>query len=467
MKHCKKLAAIASALLVLGFTACSSDGDGGSGSNDSTQAGIPATGKPAGTTPKTKTTEVSKPTGATGITGSTGTTANGTPTTNRTPSPNGLVKPTYKTVYNVTEDTYVKTLDEIIARLNANDPSQPKEFEFKFSGTKPITFEQWDNNARVPDNKMSELFKAPHADVHVGLDFSSAKVDKAFIERGSMFLTHNFESIVLPQKIDVDWELGNYYFQDCRCLKYIKFPDNLKKVGEYITFCSNNDNPGSLEFEIPNTIKSLNNYAFCAAKHLKKVVFNEGLEEIGEYAFMSCIKLVNVNLPSTLKTIKYKAFSDCSELKNISLNNGLEEIGENAFDNCTSLETIELPSSILSIGDAAFENTKLKKVIIPESVDTIGSKIFWNCNELEVVEIRAPKIGTDVLAGTNVKSLVIGEKVIEIGTGNFVSTLTSVVFKNPEGWKCDGVPVDSAILKDPAAAATYLKTNKDKVFTRQ
>lgn len=46
MKHCKKLAAIASALLVLGFTACSSDGDGGSGSNDSTQAGIPARGKP-------------------------------------------------------------------------------------------------------------------------------------------------------------------------------------------------------------------------------------------------------------------------------------------------------------------------------------------------------------------------------------------------------------------------------------
>ncbi len=46
MKHCKKLAAIASALLVLGFAACSSDGDGSSSSNDSTQVGIPATGKP-------------------------------------------------------------------------------------------------------------------------------------------------------------------------------------------------------------------------------------------------------------------------------------------------------------------------------------------------------------------------------------------------------------------------------------
>lgn len=55
MKHCKKLAAIASALLVLGFTACSSDGDGGSGSgsDDSIQTGIPATGKPAANKDKT------------------------------------------------------------------------------------------------------------------------------------------------------------------------------------------------------------------------------------------------------------------------------------------------------------------------------------------------------------------------------------------------------------------------------
>lgn len=53
MKHCKKLAAIASALLVLGFTACSSDGDGSSGSNDIVQPGIPATGKPAANKDKT------------------------------------------------------------------------------------------------------------------------------------------------------------------------------------------------------------------------------------------------------------------------------------------------------------------------------------------------------------------------------------------------------------------------------
>lgn len=471
MKHCKKLAAIASALLVLGFTACSSDGDGGSGSDDSIQTGIPVTGKPAGTTPKTKTTEVSKPTGATGITGSTGITASGTPTTNRTPSPNGLVKPTYKTVYNVTEDTYMAKIDEIIARLNANDPSQPKEFEFKFTGTNEIGIYKFRNDYPNAFHDKVQTLYTSNPNVRIGLDFSSAKVSKEFIERESVFESRNaYRSIVLPKKVSENLTLGAYYFDSCYNLEYVKLPDNLKAFpngGKKIFALFSNPTTVELKVEISASIESIESNNFQDAKNITTVFLNEGLKSIGTYSFADAERLKTVKIPSTLKTIGDQAFSGCTTLTNINLNNGLEEIGKKAFYECTSLETIELPSSLLSIGNYAFTHTKLKKVIIPESVDTMGTGIFWNCHELETVEIYAPIIGTDVLAVSDVKSLVIGEKVIEIGTDNFVSTLTSVIFKNPEGWKCDGVPVDSAILKDPAAAATYLKTNKDKVFTRQ
>ncbi|MDY6397477.1 MAG: leucine-rich repeat protein [Treponema sp.] len=471
MKHCKKFVAIASALLVLGFTACSSDGDGGSGSDDSIQTGIPATGKPAGTTPKTPASTATTTTGPTGTTGATGITTNGTPTTNRTPSANGLVKPTYKTVYNVTADTYMAKIDEIIARLNANNPSQPKEFEFKFSGTKPITYDKfYTDNTGDSANGFREKIRvlySRHQDVRIGLDFTFANVEDAFITGQWMFEDgQNYKSIVLPRTKTDDLKLGGGVFKNCNNLEYIKLPDNLGGFS-YDGYNFTSDGSVELKIEIPSTVKEITAETFYKSKNLTTVIFNEGLETIGNNAFASDSNLKTVKIPSTLKAIGNYAFRECTALTNINLNSGLEKISENAFLECTSLETIELPSSLLSIGNYAFTHTKLKNVIIPESVGTMGTGIFWNCHELETVEIYAPIIGTDVLAEADVKSLIIGEKVKEIGTGNFVSTLTSVVFKNPEGWKCDGVPVDSAILKDPAAAATYLKTKKDKVFTRQ
>lgn len=472
MKHCKKFAAIASAVLVLGFAACSSDGDGSSSSNDSTQAGIPATGKPTGTTPTTPTTPGTPAVGTnTDQTKPTNTTTTGTPTTGRTPSANGLVKPTYKTVYNVTEDTYIKTLDEIIARLNAGDPSQPKEFEFKFSGSKPITYDKfYTDNTGDSANGFKERIRVlyfSHQDVRIGLDFTSANVEDAFITGQWMFEDgQNYKSIVFPRAKTDGLKLGEKFFKNCNNLEYIKLPDNLGGFS-YDQYNFKSDGSVELKIEIPSTVKRITSRTFLDAKNLTTVIFNEGLEMIENRAFSGDSNLKTVKIPSTLKTIDYYAFENCSALTDIKLNNGLEKIGENAFYECISLETIELPSSLLSIGNYAFTHTKFKNVIIPESVGSMGTGIFWNCHELETVEIRAPIIGTDVLKVADVKSLIIGEKVKEIGTGNFVSTLTSVVFKNPEGWLCDGVPVDAAILKDPAVAATYLKTNKDKVFTRQ
>lgn len=454
MKHCKKLAAIASALLVLGFTACSSDGDGGSGSgsDDSIQTGIPATGKPTETTPTTPTTDTTPTTGTkpgqtTPTTPASTATTPGTPTTARTPSASVLVKPTYKTVYGVTEDTYMKTLDEIIARLDAGDPSQPKEFEFLFTGSKPITWRQfYYSSSGIYNNgftaKMNSI-KNHYSDVRVGMDFSLAKVDDNFITSDRLFNDGPYKSVVLPKKVSSGLTLCNHYFDGCKYLEYIKFPENLSGFGGYTVYLSNSVSGVSLKCEIPAGVKTVSTNAFCDSRNLTTVIFNVGITDIGT-----------------------EAFSNCKKLESVSLNNGLGTIGSKAFNNCEALKSIELPSSLKSIEANAFSCSGLKKIVIPENVTNLGEGIFNACQNLETVEIHTPEIGDNVLSNTN--SIVIGEKVVKIGKNNFGDTaLSSVVFKNPEGWKCDGVPVDSAILKDPADAATYLKTNKDKIFTRQ
>ena len=44
------------------------------------------------------------------------------------------------------------------------------------------------------------------------------------------------------------------------------------------------------------------------------------------------------------------------------------------------------------------------------------------------------------------------------GAFNDCSKLTSVEFKNPEGWKHDGTIVSADDLRNPGTAATYLTT---------
>ena len=56
------------------------------------------------------------------------------------------------------------------------------------------------------------------------------------------------------------------------------------------------------------------------------------------------------------------------------------------FEYCPRLENIELPNSIKTIGDEVFRNTSIKSIVIPDSVISLGTYIFGNCKQLEKVD---------------------------------------------------------------------------------
>ena len=61
--------------------------------------------------------------------------------------------------------------------------------------------------------------------------------------------------------------------------------------------------------------------------------------------------------------------------------------------NDTENKVVDLPTEIeglkvKALGDKAFENAKLKKIIIPETVETIGVSCFANCSNLTDVVIE-------------------------------------------------------------------------------
>ncbi len=222
--------------------------------------------------------------------------------------------------------------------------------------------------------------------------------------RGSAYL----ETVVFESgqtELSMNSAHDGYYdrgaFRDCKSLKNVTLPDNLKALPE-------------------------NTFEGCSS--LESVHFGSGLETIGERAFKGCSSLQGAFMPASLKEIGKNAFSGCSGMTEVNLNKGLETIGEGAFDGVGFGKkevsgivngTLTIPSSVTSIGGAAFRGSAyletvafesgqtelsmnsthdgyydrgafkdckaLKRVILPDQLKTLPKNTFEGCSALEEV----------------------------------------------------------------------------------
>ena len=127
-------------------------------------------------------------------------------------------------------------------------------------------------------------------------------------------------------------------------------------------------------------------------------------------AFRKCTNLKYANLPSTLTTIQYGAFAGCSQLTEVNFadKSSINEIGIGAFCEVPIEFDIDFPNLTGTLGYAAFQNTKIKRVLNLGSVTTIGGAgdsqgpygtqgawgAFKNCAEL--VDVILPSSLTTI-----------------------------------------------------------------------
>ena len=90
-------------------------------------------------------------------------------------------------------------------------------------------------------------------------------------------------------------------------------------------------------------------------------------------AFRNCTNLKYANLPSTLTTIQYAAFAGCSQLTEVNFadKSSIKEIGIGAFCDVPIEFDIDFPNLTGTLGYAAFQNTKIKKVLNLGSISII------------------------------------------------------------------------------------------------
>lgn len=107
------------------------------------------------------------------------------------------------------------------------------------------------------------------------------------------------------------------------------------------------------------TGRNLNNYQFN----------NMGVEEI--------------ILPDTIEEIPYNCFNQNYMLKKVILSKNLKRIDAQAFFNCRNLSDINLYEGIVEIGESAFRNTHIEKIIIPSTVKIIANYFYSFYSEEE------------------------------------------------------------------------------------
>lgn len=108
--------------------------------------------------------------------------------------------------------------------------------------------------------------------------------------------------------------------------------------------------------------------------------------------------------------------SHSSFITNAVICDGVTHIGDWAFGRTSTLASVSIPQSVVSIGAYAFAYAyALETVIIPKSVTSIGNKAFQH------------------------------------------SSLKSVVFEDPNGWKAGSINM-AGKLDDPTEAAEYWKS---------
>ena len=140
----------------------------------------------------------------------------------------------------------------------------------------------------------------------------------------------------------------------------------------------------SVTFEEQSDLKNMGISVFAGCTSLKKVNIPDSVEIIGGSVFAECTELITVTGGNSLLSISTFAFSKCSKAASVNIGNSVTTINSRAFWLCESLTSVNIPSSVTSINEDAFRQcTNLSSVYIFGNVAELDNTAFKSCNNLK------------------------------------------------------------------------------------
>ena len=250
------------------------------------------------------------------------------------------------------------------------------------------------------------------------INLQEVKLRDASLQSGSSdsYPSENLEDDVLP----------SYAFYCCKSLKYIVYPKEMKKIGEYAFRGAGL--VGALE--IPEGVTYIATSAFNnwdagegAHMYLNSLKLPSTLEYIGETAFRNNKFNCELILPEKLKVIGPGAFSECFYLYGtLNLPSGLEVLGKSAFENLSRLTgPLVIPAGIKEVSGLA--GTGFSSLVLPDGLEVIGDYAFGGShlggqkNNLQgdlYIPRTVRQLGVEAFCGTQFSHVYLPEGLTEI-----------------------------------------------------
>lgn len=213
----------------------------------------------------------------------------------------------------------------------------------------------------------------------------------------------NITSITFEDGSQITW-IGDHAFKNCLNLKTInKVPDVLNEIKPWCF-----EGTALESVDLSNTqITTMTDGVFFINTSLTSIKLPKGLENFWDNAFNGCTSLNNIETPSTVKGIYNNVFLGCTSLTNVTLNEGCTTLGHHVFMNCP-LATVTFPKTLNSIGESAFESTKLNTVDLSNTqIKSLPNSSFYNCGQLSDVKlpITLTYIGKNAFCKSSIASV--------------------------------------------------------------
>lgn len=234
-----------------------------------------------------------------------------------------------------------------------------------------------------------------------------------------------FTKIVIPESVNIVY---HRFLQDCTNLTYVEYRSTATRynatTGYATDIFSGCTSLERVTFNADITAFSARMFADCTAlttldvydpetgavtENAGVAILPSSLTYIGDECFRKA-GIREVTVPASLEylgdaknaTTTTEVFVDCAALEKVILHDNLMLIGCEAFLNCKNLKTVQyydaegvlvgkegtvtLPEGIQIVGESAFEQTGVEKVILPSSLTMVGRYAFRGCTSLVYAE---------------------------------------------------------------------------------
>ena len=209
-------------------------------------------------------------------------------------------------------------------------------------------------------------------------------------------------------------KIGDHAFKSCKNLKTIEnIPSTLTEIKKWCF-----EESGLESIDLSNTnVTIMQDGVFYNNKSLTSIQLPNKLENFWDNAFYGCKVLNNIVMPSTVKGIYNNVFEGCEALSNVKFNDSYTILGHHVFKNCP-LYAVTFPKTLTSIGEYAFEKTKLTTVDLSNTqITSLSTGSFFICTQLN--DVKLPKgltdIGNNAFISSSIASITFPPSLQKIG----------------------------------------------------